>query len=109
VRTSDRNSVCSFAPRATVAANGLGLGPSALRGDPALQALFLDRDRERLVERRVVLHVDHLVRELVKDEPREIGLAVADEARQHRIVEITERGISRHTADVDVVAIAREA
>ena len=55
-----------------------------------------------------LLDVDDLVRELVEDEPRDLGLGPAHERRQHRIVELAERRIRRHAADVDVVARGRE-
>ncbi len=83
-------------------------GLALLRLEPALQALFLDGDRERLVERRVVLRVDDLMRELVEDQAREIDLAVADERREHRIVEVAQRRIRGNPARVDVESVGRE-
>ena len=71
---------------------------------PAPHAGLLDRRGERLVELRVVLDVDDLVRELVEHHARDFGLRPADERRQHRIVEIAERRIRGHAADLDVVA-----
>ena len=78
--------------------------PRGFRGQPACDALLFDGHGKRLVERRVVLHVDDLVRELVEDEARELRFAIADERRQHRVVEIAERRVGGHAAQVDVVA-----
>ena len=76
----------------------------ALRREPALHARRLDGRGKRLVELRVVLHVDDLVRELVKHHPRDLDFRPADERRQHGVVEVAERRIGGHAADPDVVA-----
>ena len=76
----------------------------ALRREPAGHARFLDGRGERLVELRVVLHVDDLVREFVEHHPRDLDLGPADERRQHGIVEVAERRVGGHAADPDVVA-----
>ena len=86
-----------------------GVRAAGLRRLPAREPRFLDGDGERLVERRIVLHVDDLVRELVEDEPGDLRVPVADEGRQHGVVEISECRIGRHSADVDIVALGREA
>ncbi len=64
--------------------------------EPSLQTFVLDRHRERLVEFRVVLDVQELVRELVKDHRSQLGVAVAEHRAQHRIREFPKRGISGH-------------
>src|SRR6185503_16870 len=75
--------------------------PLLLLDEPAPDPFLLHGYRERLVERRVVLDVDQLVRKLMEDEARKLYLAVARKRRQHRIVEIAERRIRRHAADVN--------
>ena len=56
-----------------------------------------------LVEGRVVLHVDDLVREFMEQHARQFALGVADEGAQHRIaaqpVHPAQRGIGRHAVD----------
>ena len=89
---------------------GLRLAATAgFGGEPARDARLLHRDGERLVERRVVLHVDDLVRELVEDEPRELDFAVLDERRQHGIVEVAQRRVRGDAGHVHVVARGLEA
>ena len=86
-----------------------GIGAALLRRLPAGKPSLLDGNGERFVERRIVLHVNDLVRELVKDEARELGVAVADESRQDRIVEPAERRIRRHAGHVNVVPFGHQA
>src|SRR5207245_9051973 len=76
---------------------------------PAVSYGHLDRNGERFVERSVSLHVNDLVRELVKDEARELGVAVAYEGGQDRIVEPAERRIRRHAGHVNVVPFGHQA
>ena len=73
-------------------------------GEPARHSRFLDRDGERLVERRIVLHIDDLVRELVKDESCQVDFPVPDERRQHGVVEVSERRVRGNAGQVHVVA-----
>ena len=79
--------------------------PAPLRREPAPHALLFHGHGERLVERGIVLRVHQLVRQLVEHEARELGIGIADEGREQRIVEPAQRGIRRHAADVDVVAV----
>ncbi len=75
-----------------------------LGGEPARDALLLDRDSEGLVEYAVVLHVGDLMGELVEDQPRDLGIGVAYERGQDRVVEVAQRREGGDAADVDVVA-----
>src|SRR5207302_3406221 len=75
-----------------------------LRREPAADPLLLDRHGEGFVEYRVVLRVRNLMRELVEDKTRDLGIGIAEDRRQHGIVEITELRIRRNAADVDIVA-----
>src|SRR4030095_4475838 len=84
------------------------LGVAGVRRLPSRETLLLHRDRERLVERRIVLDVDDLVRELVEDEPGDLRVASADERRQQRVVEVAERRVGRYAGNVDVVTLRRE-
>jgi hypothetical protein len=94
------------------------IGPLALEGreparlpavlEPALQSRVLHGHGEGLVEARVIGHVQQLVRQLVKDHGRELAAAVAHHGAHHRIGQLAERRIRRHTLDHDVIAAPLE-
>ena len=67
---------------------------------PAVDTDFLDRTGERLVEGGVALHIDHLMRQLMKDEPGQFTLRIADEGRQQRVRKPAQRGVGRHAPHV---------
>ena len=64
-----------------------GAGLAALRQPPP-QSIFLHGHGESLVELRVVLYVEELVRELVENRCRQLILAIAKHRAQHRIGEL---------------------
>ena len=80
----------------------------AVLRQPALRAELLDDHRERLAELAVVLDVKLLVRELVKQQARDVLLATVDHRAQHGIVEITERRVGGGAAAVRVEAFSSE-
>ena len=84
-------------------------GGVVLRRKPAPQAFAFDFDSKRFVEYRVTLGVGNLMRELVKNESRNLDLRIAHHRRRHRIVEISQRRVCRHTADIDVLARSSDA
>jgi len=71
---------------------------------PAAHAFFLHRRRERLVEIGVIRYVQHLVRELMKNDRRQFDVVPAQHRAQDRIVEVPERRIGGHAADAYVKA-----
>ena len=79
-----------------------------MAGEPAFYALALYRCRKRFVERRVAADEDDLVRELVEQQRRELPFGTADEGVQQRVGEPAQRRVSRHTGDVDFVALGAQ-
>ena len=73
-------------------------------GQPAPHPFQFHGDRERLVERGVVLYVRHLVRKLVEDQPRQFGFRIMQEGVQHRVGKPAKRRVGGHAVDDDVVA-----
>ncbi len=74
----------------------------ATRGEPALDAEFLDGRGERLVETGVALDVDDLVRQLMKQHGHELHVVPAQHRAQDRVPQLAERRIRRHAADRDI-------
>src|SRR6266403_1710213 len=93
-----------FAPSRLRGTERHQLRGAALGLEPAPHAFLLDHHGERFVERGVAARVNHLVRELVEDEARQLGVGIQDEARQQRIVEPAERRVGRHAGNMHVVA-----
>ena len=77
--------------------------PRARSGEPAAHPLLLHGHREGLVEGGVVAHVHHLVRQLVEDKPRELGVRPVHDPARQGVVEPAERRVGGHAADVDVL------
>jgi hypothetical protein len=74
--------------------------------EPALQSHVLHRDRERLIEPRIIAHVNKLVSELVENHRRELIRPVAQHGAHHRVGKLAESGIRRHSLHDDVVTPA---
>src|SRR6266850_2169868 len=98
------NASGEFAPSRLRGTERRQLRGAALGLEPAPHAFLLDHHGERFVERGVAARVNHLVRELVEHEARQLGVGVQDEARQQRIVEPAERRVGRHAGNMHVVA-----
>ena len=79
-----------------------------MRLEPALRSVLLDRRSERLAELAVVFYVELLVRQLVKQQARDILLAAADHRAQHRVGEVPERRVRARAAAVGVVTLVDE-
>jgi len=66
---------------------------------PALEARILDCSGERLVEFRIVLHIQQLMGQLVEDDSSQLRIAVTQHAAQHGIGKLPERRVRGHTPD----------
>ena len=72
--------------------------------EPALHARLFHRRGKGFVEQGVVLHVELLVREFVKQEARKLAFGIMDKSTEDRVVEPSQGRVSRHAADIYIVA-----
>ncbi|MNT46712.1 hypothetical protein D3C72_1833790 [compost metagenome] len=78
-------------------------------GQPALHARGFHGGGKGLVEGGVVAHVDHLVRQFVEDQPRQLALRQVDEGIEQRVVEIAQRRIGGDAGNVGLEPVAAQA
>lgn len=79
-----------------------------LRRKPPSETRLFDGHGERLIECGVPGHVDQLMGQLVKDESRELMVAVTHHRTDQWIRESAERGIRGHSTDRDIEALRGE-
>ena len=70
--------------------------------EPTLQTEFFDGRRKRLVESGVILHIEALVRQLVKQHCDKSKVAPVHHRVQNRIAELAERRIGNHSPHGDI-------
>src|SRR5690606_5827423 len=95
-------------PIANLLPIALERGRIAVALEPELSPILLDRGREGFAERAVVLDVNHLVRELVKQDRRDGALAADHHRAQDRIGEIAEGRVRRRSGEVRVEPVGLE-
>jgi tetratricopeptide (TPR) repeat protein len=83
----------------------IAIHPDKAPAHMAGAVLTINEQVERLVEVAVARRVDRLVRELVNDECRELGIAVAKHRVRHRVAQVPERRVGDGRADKDVKAL----